>query len=216
MTREELSPGLERFGKQLRQAAIDQARASQRKTRRYTRTAIIAVALTLLAGAAAGATGLISIGTPLRESHRSSQDVRQTPGQSGRVTVRAQDPRGGIPWGARTYRSASGLACIASGRMVTGALGEVVDRTFREFRTDRRAVCSPLEPDGVFFAVSTPRDDAVRTVIAGRAGSRVARVAVRVDDTRRIVPVERDGAFLLVVEGSVPVELISVRPEQPR
>lgn len=216
MTRERLTPGLEKFGQQLREAALEQAKTSQRKTRRFTRTAIIAVVLTLLAGAAAGGTGLISIGAPLRESQRPSHDVRQTPGQTGRLVVTAQDPRQGIPWGAKTYRSASGLACVSAGRVVKGALGEVIDGTFREFRTDRRALCSRLAPDGVFFSVTAPRDDAVRTIVTGRAGESSTHVVARLGDAMRTVPVSRGGAFLLVIEGTLPAEQVSVRAVRRR
>jgi hypothetical protein len=108
---------------QLATAKVDAAPAR----RRVSRPLALVVGGLLAAGLATGAlaaTGVIAIGTPVRDTfgpHRGSGVV--VAGSVRLLALRVTDPDGGPPWGMRVLGTTRGVGCVQVGRVVDGKLG---------------------------------------------------------------------------------------------
>src|SRR3954469_10703373 len=79
----------------------------------------LAGAALALTGGALAATGRVDFGPPLSPSKRERPDIdtgAARPGDGGSVlAIRAADPAGGPPWGARIFTSTRDYACAQIG-----------------------------------------------------------------------------------------------------
>ena len=113
---------------QLLAATVEVAPASRRR-RRSLAVAIAVLAAAGLTTGALAATGVIAIGTPVKDPARSHDgDPRRgngvvVPGSARLLALRVADPRGGPPWGMRIVGTTRGVGCVQVGRVVDGKLG---------------------------------------------------------------------------------------------
>jgi len=140
-----------------------------RGPRLWGRSPLLAAALVILAfGAVAlAAKGLFLSGTPVTLPRGVSLQPRSglgvpLPGSSAAIALRASDPAGGPPWGARFVATTRGYGCLQFGRVVRGQLGVIGqdgtfadDGRFHELPLDYLQgpfPCGPLDARGHAFA----------------------------------------------------------------
>lgn len=91
-----------------------------RRARR--RTPIVGTALAWVAAVTAVAVAVVAL---IALGHKPTRiDHSAAPGSS-EIVAKALDPSGGLPWGLRAVRSASGAVCLQVGRLMGGAVGVV-------------------------------------------------------------------------------------------
>lgn len=166
----------------------------------------------LVAAGAATAGDLISSGEPERAPESILTDVRPATGAASPIDLRAADPGAGGAWGLRLYRSSAGYSCVTAGWIRGQSLGRVQDGRFRAFPPGDPGTagsCGTVRPDGMVWAISRYTEPAERTLIFGRAGADVRRVAV-FDGERRHVAKVAGGAWLLVLDARVDRLRVSV------
>lgn len=153
-----------------------------------------------LAGTTATATQWISTGDPVDPEVVDS--AKYQPGSvKPVVVVTASDKALGVPWGVAIYDSKGGYKCSYSGQLRGERLGVVQDGKFRPFTDKTGAVCQTLRSHEILWAFKPYDTKPSRTIIFGRAGTRVKSVEIVADDDRRTVKPGTGGAFLVVVAG---------------
>jgi hypothetical protein len=139
------------FGEQLLDVAMRQTATARSANRhgwrdRRLRVAIIALVLLLMGATIALATSEWLSGSPVQRDGPLNPDVGYgipAPGGSRLLSLRAQDPQGGPPWGMRIVHTTRGEICVQIGRVLHGQLGEL--GTNGAFKDDGRF--HPLAPD---------------------------------------------------------------------
>jgi hypothetical protein len=219
-------PDLERA---LRDAAT---RFDEARPRRWWRTlpALATGSGLLLAAAALGATQLLPIGEPVSQapSERNLNVAQLDPGGSQLLTVRQDDPEGGLPWGLAVHRRANGgLFCAQVGRVQGGRLGVIGrdgafqnDGRFHPLAPDANqgVTCGGLQADGG-LVLATEQPPIPASGYTGSFDSPVGGCRERVDpssmseETReavRDVPVCDDSSLRLVKYGFAGRDAVSV------
>ncbi len=94
---------------------------------RLGRLSLAGLAGALLLGGVALASGLIPLGSPAKTLEQfqipTSGLGAVTPGSATGPVVSTPDPRGGAPWGLRTFSTSRGAGCVQVGRVVDGQIG---------------------------------------------------------------------------------------------
>jgi hypothetical protein len=129
-------PVLDRLGAEIERIATAGARPARRHRHRagpFGRRALVLALLTLIVAAAAAVaatTGLLT-GDPVQNpagvgfgDPKSGLGV-PVPASVKLAPLRAADPAGGLPWGARTLKTTRGYACLQIGRVQDGRIGAI-------------------------------------------------------------------------------------------
>ncbi|MHB1468127.1 MAG: hypothetical protein ACYCU0_06530 [Solirubrobacteraceae bacterium] len=135
-------PYLDRLGGEL-VAAAARARAGRGTSGSRSRSVrggplgLVASGLALLGAAAVAlaATGVL-VGSPVRPSHRSPprSGVGAPIASSARLLpISFPDPKGGLPWGVRSFDTTRGMTCLQIGRLYDGSIGAFAHGRFRPF-----------------------------------------------------------------------------------
>jgi hypothetical protein len=198
-TFKKLRDDLERAGREMERSM---ARSARR--RRARRVAIVVLTLLGLAAAAVGARELIDDSSPVPPDPRPLPPDRRRAVEDARLSpVQVPDPAGGLPWGARTYTSVRGGACVVVGRVRQGRVGVLVGRRFSPLPRAAQGACAPDADDHIAFSVRLyPGPDAGRSVVYGVVDRAVTSMSLR--RLGRFSPVEiaPDGVFLVVRAGT--------------
>lgn len=212
---DERYPVLDDLGRQFHAAAGERAARARAKTkrRRRRRTGGLAAIAVLGAAGAAGAAQLIGIGEPVDDRRDVAPALRPAPGSARPLSVTVADRDGGPSWAVGTYAGTDGRACAIAGRTRAGLLGEqTTTGVFRPYPRTFTGTCGTLRDTTLVYNVLRPRDVAVRTLVFGRAGRDVQRVAVTAEGRRTLITPARSGAFLLVYDGVLTSRDLAVRP----
>jgi hypothetical protein len=212
-------PVLEELGSRLSSAFVDaevlERSAAPRRRWRFggkRRGLTVALAALLVGGGAATATRLIvHEGAPLAPAPagdfgpKHGNMVAPVAG-TGRIVATVPDPDGGLPWGLRVSRAASGQPCAATGRVYRGQLG-IIDTGGVFHRLPLRGPdnCNPApKRDEVYWGgQSGPMRGVRQIVVSGFAGGDVSKIVVIGPRTRHaMTPVRPSGGFLAVVPGT--------------
>jgi hypothetical protein len=153
-----------------------------------------------LAGAA-GAAELISIGEPVDDPKPRGEGVQ--PVAAGEIAVTAPDAEQPVPWALRIYDSGD-QQCALAGQLRGNTLGIASEGRFRPYAKDTGGACGQLDRLPYFVAVRQFGGERPRTLLFGRAGTRVTRLDVRHGGRHDSTRPARGGAFLFVFEGTVP------------
>lgn len=208
--RNELLPGLERFGAELTRAA-ERRVAPRRRRGRVSRPILVVGLASLLVVGAAGAGVLISVGDPVKP--RDDVPPNSSPAAAPQIAVTARDPDGTLPWAARIYSTADGSQCIIAGRLKAGRLGQLAGRVFHPLPSDAYGACGRLTPRRFVFTAGPAPGEPNRSLVYGRAGHAVTAMTVRTPKGEQQVPVGAGGAFLLVFDGPLNWRDVSLHPK---
>jgi hypothetical protein len=205
VSRPELPPGLDDFGRQLREAAQRQAeadRSAHRSGARRWRPLIIAIAAAVLAAvAAAGAARIFdSEGPSLPKSPDSPRRLRPPADPGVVLSAAVADPGGGYPWTVRVFTNAAGEDCVAAGRLRAGKLGQVQNGLFRPLPAQTPGICGDLATVRVLPLVERRSTPAERTIVYGVSQSRHP-ISIRLGSRSRRVTPKALGAFITVFVG---------------
>lgn len=176
-----------------------------RDVRRY-RSVAVSVLLVLAAGSAGVATASVLLG----DGHQAAPEA--VPGSQS-AEGRADDPRGGLPFGVLVWRDEAGRTCAALGRRAGDAItdaggkreyaigdgGGCVDRDTLAGDLDVRRSGEHGTPQGQGFAPLT--------VIWGLARPGITEVQVRADRSVRFAKVTARGAFVTTFPGAITTQL---------
>jgi hypothetical protein len=191
-----------------RSLGTEKARAQRRTgASRAGRLAIAALAPVLAVAAVATGTKVFTgDGGGLHPDARGNRDPN---GQrdltaSGRPLAAASvaDPKGGLRWGLRIYRSASGRTCVTVGRVFDGRLGFPRPGQFKEIPAGYAGVCGRFREAHIVLAGRQSADGS--HVVYGAVDRSVRRLHLLRDSTGGTaeVPIAADGSFLVVRHGS--------------
>ena len=174
----------------------------RRSKRRWRGAGLVVVAL-LGVSVAAGATDLISVGTPLPD--RSMNAPRYAPGGGGQVelVIKASDPDAALGWGAGIYTSKDGQDCVLAGQVRGVSLGRERDGRFRPYEKGTTGACGHLDRLPILIDALTVRGPQPRTIVYGRARPTTRSVSLNDDGKRRSMRPGPGGAFLFVVRGNL-------------
>lgn len=204
---EPLSPGLDDFGRRLREAAERQMEeerdAERRTTRRRRRRTLVAggVAVLLPTAAIAGAGSLLSRdGEPLKEERRLPAKVRPASDPTVIRGSAALDPDGGPPWALRLFENEGGEQCLTVGRLQNGVLGQFRGSDFRPLPASVSGVCDRLAEAGLIVSVERRTTPRPRTVVYGLVDGREP-VDLRLGGERLRARPETLGSFVVVLRG---------------
>jgi hypothetical protein len=209
----ELPPGLEDFGVRLRQAAErdvqERERRRERRRRRLRNLGLPLAAALVTAGVSAGAAlGGDDGGKPIAPEPRAGR-LRAAKDPAVVVASAVDDPAGGPPWVVRAYTNASGRECVQVGRLRDGVFGQVVHGSFRELPASAQGICATL--GAVRPLIVSERRGATRlTLVYGLAIDR-RPLTVQVGDRRRTAKPAGFGAFVTVIPGARPDDVVVVR-----
>ncbi|HEX6021537.1 MAG TPA: hypothetical protein VFZ00_06040 [Solirubrobacter sp.] len=174
---------------QLREAARREIELERARARRRRRRGAGFLAAVLLGGAAAAtATELISVGTPVPEQRTELAPYRAT-SDGIDLTLTAESGQK-YPFGAAIYTAENGKRCIIAGQLRGSQLGIVQNGTFRPFPS------RPIDHCGGNGTFVSSRDFGDKTIVYGRAATGAR--AVRIEG--RELPVGRGESFLFVFE----------------
>lgn len=207
--REEMLPGLRRFGDELTRAA---ERRVTRQTRRghIGRPVVVMAVLFLLIVGGAGAAVLLSVGEPVKT--RTDAPPHSAPGAAPQIAVTAADPDGIVPWAARIYSTSDDSECVVAGRLKGGQLGQLDGRRFHPLPSGAYGACGRLTPRRFFFTAGPAPGEPSRSLVYGRAGTAVKALSVRTPHGEQRVPLGAGGAFLLVFAGSLDSKDVQLQP----
>ncbi len=146
----------------LERQLFEAARALEGTRRRWWRISLLGGGATLaLAATAVGAAELfLPEGDPVPKAPPAQRSglPEMNPGSSRLITMRAEDPEGGLPWGLAIARSADGqVFCAQVGRVQDGRLGVIGrDGTFDDdgrfhplsIDANQSGVCGGIAPGG--------------------------------------------------------------------
>jgi hypothetical protein len=150
------------FGDEFGQLARDSG--SSRRRARWRWRPVVAILVVVVGGAAIAlaATGALKGGKPVRDARAppapSAENGSVRAKSSRMLSVRAQDPGGGLAWGMRLAVATRGLGCLEVGRVQEGNVGVVGqdhafsdDGKFHPLQFARSATspaCAPLDRRG--------------------------------------------------------------------
>lgn len=189
-------PGLEAFGTELTRVAHERF-GPRRRRKRLSRPVIVALAGSLLVVGGAGAGALLDEGDPApRQLWAPPRSHALTP---PKLVLTVPDPSGILPWGVALYRSTDGKRCVLWGRLKGGRMGELRDRTFRPYGSDRLGMCKLMdEPTSGSFTPGYDPGPPPRTYVVGQFGRAVTAVRITLGgQTRRVVPGPGGVVFVL-------------------
>jgi hypothetical protein len=173
---------------------------------RAGRLAVAALAPVLAVAAVATGTKVFTgDGGALRPDARGNRDPEGqrdlTPSGRALAAASATDPKGGLPWGLRIYRSASGRTCVTVGRVLNGRLGFARPGQFREIPAGYAGVCGRFREAHIVLAGRQSADGS--HVVYGAVDRSVRRLHLQRSGTGTAeVPIASDGTFLVVRHGS--------------
>lgn len=196
-------------------AGLLDAPPSARRWRERLTTWLASGLLIAAVGTASAAAALTALtGSPLPPS-ADAFTVSPKPGTTRLSTVRADDPDGGPPWGVRVGAAQAGLVCLGVGQVQGNQLGLVgLDGVFRAVppagADDCGAAPGPSSPSIVQTRtfLGEPRSHSVTVVYGMRGPGSAVRVRYA-DGMTKVLPVGRDGTFVVARRGNL-------SPQSPR
>jgi hypothetical protein len=202
---DELPPALDDLRDQLREAAARDIEIERRVTdrvggARWRRWLFVALAgIASFAGVAVAQRAFDREG-PTRVTDRlPSPTAAPDPGLV--ATSATADPTGGPRWGLRVFTSASGLDCVALGRISGGALGTYdASRIFRALPPRVSGACERVGRSGMLVAVQRRPLPQPRTIVYGLARDGEP-VRITIAGTTRTVRPGGLGSFIDVRRG---------------
>jgi hypothetical protein len=189
---------------QLREAArrelvrADPGRDRRRRRRRWRGVGFL-VAVLLGATVTAGATDLISIGTPLPDTTSTQSRLADQNGGLGSLALKAPDPDGGLAWGVSTYTAPDGKDCALAGQVRGVSLGRVRAGQFRRYENGTTGACGNLSRMPMFSDSFRVEGGRPLTIIYGRVAAAQRLVSIDDDGRTRTVATGPGGAFLFVL-----------------
>lgn len=160
----------------------------------------LAIAVVLLLACAAGVASASVLISHDGDDTAGGPDTFQPAPGSARNGADQADPRGGPPYGVRTYTSKAGLACPEPGRFNGGRFGRVgSDGRFQVLPVQASGDCVDLDrvPIGVSLRVLPSSGAALTGVLYGVVSPAVRALVLTKDGADRPVPI-RDATFILV------------------
>jgi hypothetical protein len=146
---------------------LARASGSSRRRARWRWRPLVAILVVVVGGAtvALAATGVLNVGKPVRDASAppapSAGNGSVRAKSSRMLSVRAQDPGGGLAWGMRLAATTRGLGCLEVGRVQDGNVGVVgQDRAFSDdgkfhplpvALSAASPACAPLDRRGRLF-----------------------------------------------------------------
>lgn len=180
---------------------------------------VVSALVTVLAASAGVATASVL----LDGSEELGVDAEAVPGSQS-AEGRADDPRGGLPFGVLVWRNKAGFTCAALGRRVGDRITDPTGSRDYPFESgggcvDLRSLVGDLDVrrSGEHLSGNSSEPDPV-TVIWGLARPGIAQVQLRTERSIRTANVGRRGAFAVTLPGAVTsaLEIVAVTDDQRR
>lgn len=190
-----------------RSLGAERARERRRvSTGRGGRIAVATLAPVLAVAAVATGTKVFTgDGEPIRPDRAGTKDpegrIDLSPSARPLALARARDPKGGAPWGMRSYRGPTGRTCLAIGRVVRGRIGIVRSGQFKELPPNLAETCGRMREFHFLFARRETADGT--NVLFGTVDRTVHRLHLLRGATGRTweVRIADDGTFIVARDG---------------
>lgn len=199
-------------------AAAEPAVPLRRPRRRRWKTAGVVAFALLGVAAAAEATRLISIGTPIGPfPDWVAGDPRLLPDDLGvEIVVTAPDRERRATWALGVYTSGNGNDCALPGQLLGRQLGLEEHGVFRPYSDLKPGACGNLERLPMWIDAIRVTSDPARTIVFGRTAHPDRELTFSAGGgPPQTTRTGRGGGFLFVFEGIVEPADLSVFPTEP-